>query len=659
MQYRPEIDGLRAVAVMAVIFCHAGFSFFSGGYVGVDIFFVISGFLITSIILNDIKKEQFSLINFYEKRARRILPALFFVLLFCLPFAWHWMLPEALEDFGKSIVKVNTFVSNFYFWQEVDYFSPNTELMPLLHTWSLAVEEQFYLLFPLLLMLVYKYKPSLVLLFICSLIVFSYLIMSWLVHRDQAASYYLLHTRAWELAIGALIALYPHQKITISDSIKAVVAFIGLLMIVFSITYLDEQVLYPSYWTLLPVLGAALVITFSVNSSSVAKVLAWKPLVGIGLVSYSAYLWHQPVFSFARIRLQSPISVETYFLLILLILTLAFLSWRYIEQPFRRKTFLSRQQIFTASLVAILLFVVIGKVFRVGDGLPSRFSDEMQQVLSWSEHGVLRTDLCKQQRKSNALGLEGCLYGNVEDKQIALIGDSHALTLAVPLAERFTQAHFAMSEYAYSGCAPIMGYGDIECSAFNQRLFKHLLLDSEIETVIISALWSLHFEATRFDNGEGGVAQGKNLNFPQYRELSEQQRINQIGKELKSSIEQLLDSGKRVVLIYPIPEVGWNVPNILARQQMFGYETPHKLSTNYSVFKERVARAEKQMDLIQHTNLIRIKPEKLFCDEAIEDRCIVKIKNTPIYFDDNHLNYYGATHLADFIIEAMVSVGWL
>jgi hypothetical protein len=307
----------------------------------------------------------------------------------------------------------------------------------------------------------------------------------------------------------------------------------------------------------------------------------------------------------------------------------------------------------------ILFFVVVGKVFRMGEGLPSRFNDEVQHLLSWSKHGALRTDLCKQQRKSAALGLEGCLYGSADDKQIALIGDSHALTLAVPLAERFTQVNFAMREYAYSGCAPIVGYGDRECSAFNQRLYQQLQLDSEVETVIISALWSLHFESTRFDNQDGGVAQGKSLNFHQYRGLSEEVRINQIGQELKASIEQLLSSGKRVVLIYPIPEVGWNVPNILARQQMFSYEIPQDLSTNYSVFKERVARAEKQMDLIQHTNLIRVKPENLFCDEAIEDRCIVKIKNTPIYFDDNHLNYYGATHLADLIIEAMVSVGWL
>jgi hypothetical protein len=343
----------------------------------------------------------------------------------------------------------------------------------------------------------------------------------------------------------------------------------------------------------------------------------------------------------------------------LLTLVLAFLSWRYIEQPFRRKNVLSRQQIFTISLIVILLFVVVGKVFRIGEGLPSRFNDEMQQVLSWSEHGALRTELCKQQRKNNALGLEGCMYGNIEDKQIALIGDSHALTLAVPLAERFTQTNLAMREYAHSGCAPIVGYGDSECLDFNQRLFKHLQLNSNIETVVISALWPLHFEATRFDNGEGGVAQGKNLNFPQYRALSEQQRINQIGKELKSSIEQLLDSGKRVVLIYPIPEVGWNVPNILARQQMFGYEIPQQLSTNYSVFKERVARSEKQLDLIQHTNLIRVKPESLFCGEVIDDRCIVKIKNTPIYFDDNHLNYHGAAYLADYIIETMSSNGWL
>lgn len=290
MKYRPEIDGLRAVAVLPVILFHAGLGLFAGGFVGVDVFFVISGYLITTILLTEIEEDRFSLWTFYERRARRILPALFVVLLACLPFAWVWMLPEQLEAFGKSLVAVMLFGSNILFWRETGYFAPAAEEKPLLHTWSLAVEEQYYLVVPLILMVGLRRfgrNPTFWGLVILSLVSLALCEIGRRSH--PSAAFYLAPTRAWELLAGSLCAFI--QRHDGRQRRSQVLSGLGLGLICASVLAFDGQTPFPSLYALVPVLGTVLIILFATADTLAGRILTLRGFVGIGLISYSAYLW--------------------------------------------------------------------------------------------------------------------------------------------------------------------------------------------------------------------------------------------------------------------------------------------------------------------------------------------------------------------------------
>jgi len=309
MQYRAEIDGLRALAVLPVILFHAGFEWFSGGFVGVDVFFVISGYLITTIIISEMAEGKFSIVNFYERRARRILPALFFVMAACLPFAWLWLTPADLKDFGQSLVAASAFSSNILFWIEGGYFATASELKPLIHTWSLAVEEQYYILFPIFLMLTWRLGIKWILILLSTVFFISLGIAQWGAYNSPTAAFFLLPTRGWELLVGVFAAFYlkynTHLK---SHSLNQALSLLGFGMIVYSIIAFDETTPFPSLYALVPTIGTGLLILCAVPKTFVHRLLSLKYIVGIGLISYSAYLWHQPLLAFARHRLLGDVS---------------------------------------------------------------------------------------------------------------------------------------------------------------------------------------------------------------------------------------------------------------------------------------------------------------------------------------------------------------
>ncbi len=373
MIYRKEIDGLRALAVVPVILFHAGFEWISGGYIGVDMFFVISGYLITTILLQEQQHGTFSIVNFYERRARRILPALFTVLLVCLPFAWFLLLPYELKEFGKSLIAVVAFVSNILFCLGTDYFTTDTELIPLLHTWSLAVEEQFYIVFPLFLALFAGKNKRILVILIVLIALVSLGLTEWGWRYFSEANFYLIPTRAWELMLGALTALYLFSKPQPKGFICHIASLLGLGMILVSIFFLDKNIPFPSLYALVPTLGTALIILFANNHTLVNKLLSFKPFVMIGLVSYSAYLWHQPLFVFARAYYMALPSVSIMLGLSVISVLIGYISWRYIEAPFRNKQRFTQKQIFASSLLGGLFFILIGIALVVSDGAMYRF----------------------------------------------------------------------------------------------------------------------------------------------------------------------------------------------------------------------------------------------------------------------------------------------
>ncbi|HEY3487462.1 MAG TPA: acyltransferase family protein, partial [Gammaproteobacteria bacterium] len=457
MEYRREIDGLRALAVLPVILFHAGFQTFSGGFVGVDIFFVISGYLITSIILLEKQAGTFTLSNFYERRARRILPALFLVMFVCLPFAWPWLLPADMEDFSLSLVAVAGFAANILFWQTSGYFETNAELHPLLHTWSLAVEEQYYLFFPVFLIATWRLGIRWIAFLLVIAGSLSLAVAEWGSLHKPAATFYLLPTRGWELLIGALVAFYFFgRKPVFSELSNQAGSSLGILLILYAIFAFDEQTPFPGLHALVPTVGAALIILFATPRTLVGRLLSNKLLVGIGLISYSAYLWHQPLFAFARHR-----SVEEPDKLLLAALAvtaivLAYFSWKYVEVPCRNKQRFKRKQVFAYGIAGSFLFAMVGLTGFFNDGFEYRLTAEQNRISAYSQYDA--TEIYRRHKcfidpgKTYRDFSSECQNIISKDEALLLWGDSYAAALSKGLRTY----HDNVVQYTASACPPVI-----------------------------------------------------------------------------------------------------------------------------------------------------------------------------------------------------------
>ena len=358
--YRKDIDGLRAVAVFSVIFYHANFETFKGGFVGVDIFFVISGFLITNIIIENLSKNKFSISDFYIRRARRILPLLFLVIFICIILSFILLDYSAVGSFSKSAISSLLFYSNFYFWKYVPYFSSQVELQPLLHTWSLSIEEQFYIFYPLFFIILFKFSKKFVFHGLLFFFLSSFLVCLWASYNTSGnLNFYLGFTRGWELLAGALISILIFEKNFLQKErviLKEVLSFIGILLIFFSIFFFDSQIVYPGFFTLIPTVGTVFLLINNNPKSFVKKFLSNKYLVFLGLLSYSLYLWHQPFFAFSKIYLED-LSFFYKVLLIFFTILVSFFSWKYVEQSFRNKKIINSEK-FIKSIIIFLIFLL-------------------------------------------------------------------------------------------------------------------------------------------------------------------------------------------------------------------------------------------------------------------------------------------------------------
>ncbi len=624
LKYRPEIDGLRAVSVTLVILFHAGYGLFGGGYIGVDIFFVISGYLITTIICDDIQAERFSILRFYERRARRILPALVAVLLACTVFAWMWMTPWQLASFSKAVMATAGFVSNFLFAAQVDYFAPSAELNPLLHTWSLSVEEQFYLFFPLLMYAIRNWTRRNAGLLIAGISLGSFGVATALAlsHRFEAQNFFLLPTRAWELGAGALLSMYgPALKNRMSPAAGGALALAGLVMIAAAAALLTRETPFPGPWALPPVLGAVLVIGFAAPGNLAGRILSLRPFVAIGLVSYSAYLWHQPLFALARIRSMSELQPVETAGLVLLSFVLAYFSWRLIEEPFRRKLFKNVRpgRFVTASLVPLVLLVAMAPALDNQSRYEARFPQEVRQILSFLNYRDTPA-YAHQFRKGScfvsgtgsdgAFDRQACLSLAGDRPNYVVIGDSHAAMLWRAIAEGFPGVNVIQA--TASGCKPLVGTsGARRCVEMREHVFQQLLAADKVKGVILAGRW-----------------------LP--ADLA----------PLRATVDELTRRGLQVIVLGPTVEYQTDFPEILAMGVFSGH--PESVSIHMVDGKSDISRHLGERLQGSGAQYLPVIP-KLCSGER--DCLRFSTKGDPMQFDYGHLTLSGASDLVRLLAQ--------
>ncbi|WP_114327622.1 acyltransferase family protein [Candidatus Colwellia aromaticivorans] len=649
MKYRVEIDGLRAFAVLPVILYHAGFSGFSGGFVGVDIFFVISGYLITSIIVSDLEQNKFSIINFYERRARRILPALSFMLIMTTLASYILMPAELLKEFSQSLVSVVVFASNIFFFLEIDYFSLASDEMPLLHTWSLAVEEQYYIFFPLMLAWLWFLGKRKVLGVIIGLSVLSLMLSQYWVMNGQAdMAFFWIFSRAWELFVGAILVFIPKNTLT-TAKLNNVLAVCGLILIVLAVTFFETNTPHPSVYTLVPVIGTLLIIRFANSNNLVGRLLAHKFFVSIGLISYSLYLWHQPIFAFLRMKSVGEPSLAIFCLAIALSIVMAIVSYKYIETPYRNKTLYNRKRIFQLSFLSLSVFMCIGLVGHFGKGFEQRYS-----LPSYSDTIVYspKREKCHTKGTDYLKPTQACTYFG-DEITWASLGDSHTVEPAYALAEKLQEHDQGLLQLSFSGCLPALSYSAPEagCTKWLNDSVSYLENNKQIKNVLVGFRYSGGLYGEGVDHFPE-IPTRVILQLKGYEEASAEQLLELYWQNLTQLLTRLQNAGKKVYLLYPIPELPVHINKATTAFSIFSREPIIDLerATTREYYLQRNRFILNKLDSLTYdTDLVAIRPLDILCDS---EYCPAVYEGKALYFDDDHLSLEGSRIVIEKIISS-------
>ena len=639
--YRPDIDGLRAIAVLAVVFYHSGFNVVSGGYVGVDIFFVISGFLITTIMVRELADGKFSIVGFYERRMRRILPASIATVAACLVAGYFILGTRDLGNLAHSAIANSLFLSNIFFYMQTGYFDASAELKPLLHTWSLSLEEQYYVVTPLLLMLIAKFFKQKHLLFVIPISILSFAACVYWTNVNQPAAFYMLTTRGWELLIGSILAIAAIPRIS-SEAGMRFLAMIGLVLILFSMFMFDDQTVFPGAYAALPTLGTAILIyTGRSGSTPINRALSVRPMVFVGLISYSLYLWHWPIIVFSKYLKAATLNHVESMVMLLAIFATSVLSWRYVETPFRRKRLAaSRKKLFFASLGATVVLIV-ASLLETGEVV------DMQ----WR-----RWRSCENVEERLSEGKSLCVIGEAGGEPSFLVwGDSHARALnsAVDVsAQRIGRTGYVAS---MPGCPPLQGIeraGRTTCFDFNEKILSYINRNPGIDTIVLAAHWVGVAEGTRYKENNRERTVFVDILASQVQPQQTLAELLQTG--LYRTIQTLLEDGRKIVVVGPVPEVGQDVPsaNHIARitnrdvNAMIAPTTEEFEARNEKVFSI-LAAVEKDFGLPVPM------PSSILCDERI---CAVALENgTSLYHDDDHLSTIGARYVSEILDASLTN----
>ena len=641
-KYRPDIDGLRAIAVLSVIGFHAFPLSVKAGFIGVDIFFVISGYLISTIIFDSLERDSFSFAVFYQRRIRRIFPALLIVLFACYVFGWFVLLPDEFKQLGMHIAGGAGFVSNFVLWSESGYFDNAAITKPLLHLWSLGIEEQFYIIWPLLLAFVWKRKWSFITITIVVAVV-SFGLNVYTINNDPVAAFYSPFSRFWELMIGGLLAyLGLHRPILLKPHENAQ-SLLGLVLIILALALLNKESTFPGWWALLPTLGTLFLISAGPNAWLNRNILSNRYLVWIGLISYPLYLWHWPLLSLTRIAEGGIVPRETRVFLVILSIALAWITYRLIEKPIRKSFDI---KIFSGLAAGMTLICAFGAFVWLNGGLPQRTNVNELMIKTLNENSKI-FQLSRVPDRSclvnNHLRLvrEEVCHSNSRTPDILFVGDSHAMALYSAIyAGKFKAKSILISGHS---CPP---YANLEikpkrrtpwgnnCNAIAKEALRFATSSKSISTVVIvSAIGILNFAEYR----EGGAVLDRESAFV---------------KGNGYFIDQVLRSGKNVVYMVDVP---WfkNSP----------VDCQRKGATDCELSEMEYRKARSRLRAIYMKNIQALKAQypglrifdssSLFCTDNL---CSQRDNIGYLYQDMHHLSIYGSEKVLNRLLNGPAKV---
>lgn len=625
MKYQAHIDGLRAIAVIAVVMFHAFPNITSGGYIGVDIFFVISGYLITSIILADLDSGRFTLSEFYFRRIRRIFPALITVLIACFVFGWFYLLADEFSLLGKHIAGGATFVSNLLLWQEVGYFDVQSESKPLLHLWSLAIEEQFYLIWPWLVIFGMRLRrlKTVVLIFTIASLILN-LICVW---YFPSATFYLPLTRFWELGIGGALALYATELQELGFAKKRILATLGVILVIASMFIFKGNWTFPGFWALIPVLGSALVLLYAQSFRSLYFALSNRVLVAIGLISFPLYLWHWPLLTFYHL-LDPDHNSLVISLLVLFSFGLAALTFQYIEKPLRIRS---------AKKSAGYLLLLMGLIFLLGmytvarDGFAFRKYSQYDTDMRWHSWAE---KACQKQ-----YGIEPC-QEQLGAEAIFLLGDSHANHLYPGLDQLWRGGVVNIGSCIPINPDSILSDPDFSKIVDRNNCFTKHIFTKQLEIikaqnpkyVVISVAWNLYFD---------------NANLIEFSTV-DIRRYQKIQKELLISIANIQAMGATVVLVENVPRNEKLPKDFCGLRQR---PEPQSCPIKYDQFAKGVSWQMLGELKEKNPEIMLVKTQDLFCQQ---EECQLIQDGQLLYRDEWHLSYSGSRLVGKKIIETLM-----
>lgn len=652
MKYRADIDGLRAIAVALVVLFHARLEYIPGGYVGVDVFFVISGFLITSIVRKDILNQQFSVRQFYARRIKRIFPAAFFVLLITTVVSSCILMPKEFKELGSSLISCLLYLSNFYFWRHTGYFDSAGELSPLLHTWSLAVEEQFYLFVPLFLFFIMggfrDPRRWIWFLFLASLI--SNIVI---VRLSPATAFFFPFTRAWELFAGSILAFGARPYFSTAKRAE-IFGVAGIVLIAIPGFFYTGQTRFPGEAAILPVLGAALII--AAGADHVTRISSWlsnRHLVAVGRISFSLYLWHWPVFVLMRyLKLGELDNLETAVALALTV-ALSVFSYRWIEVPFRRpdSVWNNSRKVFAGALISTAVLLVAAGGISLGGGLPQRFAPQTREYAMGAFDINPRRWECDGLTPKRVSADDICRLGARERKPtFALLGDSFGDSLAPGIDTAARAAGRQGLILTMAGCYPLVGLNMPDgnaCRLFVDAAIKRINSDPSIDTIILIGRWSTAVLGTRYGYGAGPswfISDDETT-----RGLGPDENLDVLRRSLKRTLSAL--SSKRIFVVAYIPEQSVYVPQAAALSQLLNRETP--VGVPRAIFDARQQKVHEWLDSGAQQGLYTVLDVgALLCDTQY---CVATRQGKSLYADDNHLSATGAKYIRSIFVPAMES----